>query len=152
MRKCKNAWYEKELRRQFFLYRGHLPYTLGARDFSSAVSGFGQVFSRLRRSCIRPSAEDVLACGRHPAKAPPRTREKNSGTQGIYLKVIFTIFRKAFAPPWKPYRIGLLFTHCDGAKLRRDDLESVVSQYILERFCSILCCSVNIYYYSRGSR
>ena len=41
---------------------------------------------------------------------------------------------------------------CDGAKLRRDDLESVVSQYILERFCSILCCSVNIYYYSRGSR
>ena len=41
---------------------------------------------------------------------------------------------------------------CDGAKLRRDDLESVVSQYILERFCSILCCSVKIYYYSRGSR
>ena len=43
--------------------------------------------------------------------APPRTREKTSGTQGIYLKAIFTIFWKAFAPPWKPYRLGLLFTH-----------------------------------------
>ena len=29
------------------------------------------------------SAEDMSACGRHPAKAPRRTREKTSGTQGI---------------------------------------------------------------------
>ena len=138
MRKCKNAWYEKELRRQLFLYRGHLPYTLGARDFSSAVSGFGQVFSRLRRSCIRPSAEDVLACGRHPAKVPPHTREKTSDTQGIYLKAIFTIFRKAFAPPWKPYRIGPLFTHKNcvlGAV-------SVTAQSCAATISKVLCHSI----------
>ena len=36
--------------------------TLGARGFSCAVSGFGQVLKsdpRLRRSSLRPSAEDV---------------------------------------------------------------------------------------------
>ena len=41
--------------------------TLGARGFSCAVSGFGQVVSS--------------ACGRRN-EAPRRTREKTSGTQG----------------------------------------------------------------------
>ena len=61
--------------------------TLGARDFSSAVSGFCQVFimtraffSQLRRSWLRPTAEDVSAFGRH-RKFPPDER-KTSGTQG----------------------------------------------------------------------
>ena len=44
--------------------------TLGARDFSSAVSGFG-------------TAEDVLAFGQH-RKFPPHAR-KTSGTQGTAL-------------------------------------------------------------------
>ena len=35
-----------------------------------------------RRSCLRPSAEYVSACGRRN-EAPRRTREKTSGTQGI---------------------------------------------------------------------
>ena len=39
-------------------------------------------FSRLRRSCLQPSAEQVSACGRRN-EAPGRTREKSSGTQGI---------------------------------------------------------------------
>ena len=48
--------------------------TLGARDFSSAVSGFCQVFivtrakrffSRLRRLWLRPTAEDVSVLGQH---------------------------------------------------------------------------------------
>ena len=55
--------------------------TLGARDFSYAVSGCGQVLKRLRRSCLRPSAEHVSACGRQN-EAPRRTREKTSATQG----------------------------------------------------------------------
>ena len=46
----------------------------GLQSFSCAVSGFGQ------RSCLWPSAEDVLA--------PRRTREKTSGTQGmVWLKL-----------------------------------------------------------------
>ena len=56
--------------------------TLGARDFSSAVSGFCQVFifSRLRRSWLRPTAENVSTFGKH-RKFPPHPR-KTSGTQG----------------------------------------------------------------------
>ena len=38
--------------------------TLGARGFSCAVSGF---FSR--RSCLRPKAEDVSACGRRSSSS-----------------------------------------------------------------------------------
>ena len=51
--------------------------TLGARDFSSAVSGFCQVFivTRLRRSWLRPTAEDVSAFGQHTENSRP-TREK----------------------------------------------------------------------------
>ena len=59
--------------------------TLGARDFSCAVSGFGQVLKsdpreKLRRSCLRPNAEDVSACA---DEALRHTQEKISGTQGI---------------------------------------------------------------------
>ena len=36
---------------------------------------------RRRRSCLRPSAGHVSACGRRN-EAPRRTREKTSGTQG----------------------------------------------------------------------
>ena len=56
--------------------------TLGTRDFSSAVSGFCQVsiFLRLRRSWLRPTAENVSAFGQH-RKFPPHAR-KTSGTQG----------------------------------------------------------------------
>ena len=57
--------------------RGQWSITLGARDFSSAVSRF---FSRLRRSWLRPTAEDVSAFGQHQ-KFPPHAR-KTSGTQG----------------------------------------------------------------------
>ena len=49
--------------------------TLGARGFSCAVSGFGQVLS------LRPWAEHVSACSQQK-EAPRRTREKTSGTQG----------------------------------------------------------------------
>ena len=53
-------------------------FTLGARDFSSAVSGFCQVFIvtrgfGLRPKMCRPSANTVNS---------RRTREKTSGTQG----------------------------------------------------------------------
>ena len=42
----------------------------GARGFSCVVSGFGQVFkSDLRRSCLRPSAEQVSA---HRRRNDPR--------------------------------------------------------------------------------
>ena len=39
-------------------------------------------------------------------------------TNKLYLQAMFTLYRKAFAPPRKSYRIGLLFTHknrCGGA-------------------------------------
>ena len=47
----------------------------------------------------------------------------------------FTPYRILFAPQQKPYQIGLLFTHkscdfCDGAKLRRADLDSEASQIV----------------------
>ena len=71
--------------------------TLGSRDFSSAVSGFCQVFivtraffSRLRRSWFRPTAEDVSAFGQH-RKFPPHAR-KTSGTQGSILSICDIIF------------------------------------------------------------
>ena len=48
--------------------------TLGARDFSSAVSGFCQVFIVTRRSWLRPTAEDVSAFGN--TENSRRTREK----------------------------------------------------------------------------
>ena len=60
-------------------------FTLGARDFSRAVSGFCQVFivtrASLRRSWLRPTAEDVSAVGQH-RRFPPHAR-KTSGTQGM---------------------------------------------------------------------
>ena len=72
----------KILHKHFFFsfFLGH--FTLGARDFSSAVSGFCQVFivTRAFFSRLRPTAEDVLAFGQH-RKFPPHAR-KTSGTQG----------------------------------------------------------------------
>ena len=57
-------------------------FTLGARGFSCANSGFSQVLrSDPLRRCLRPSAEHVSACGRRD-KAPRRKREETSGTQG----------------------------------------------------------------------
>ena len=55
---------------------------LGARDFSCAVSGFGQVLKSdpLRRSCLRPKAEDVSACGRQ--RSLSHATKKISGSQG----------------------------------------------------------------------
>ena len=59
-------------------------FTLGARDFSSAVSGFCQVFIVTRARGffwrLRPTAEDVSAFGQD-RKFPPYAR-KASGTQG----------------------------------------------------------------------
>ena len=52
--------------------------TLGARGFSCAVSGFGQV------KFLRPLAEHLPAYGRQN-EASRRTREKTSGTQGSLL-------------------------------------------------------------------
>ena len=56
--------------------------TLGARDFSSAVSAFCQVFivTRFSRGFAARTAEDVSAFGQH-RKFPPHAR-KTSGTQG----------------------------------------------------------------------
>ena len=51
-------------------------------------------FWRLRRSF---SAEGVSACGRHPAKAPRRTREKTSGTQGRFCPTSTYIYLPTFA-------------------------------------------------------
>ena len=70
--------------------------TLGGRDFSGAVSCFCQVFmsslysDSLRRSWLRPTAEDV--CFDRHRKFPPHTR-KTAGTQGNMgqkLKMNFT--------------------------------------------------------------
>ena len=39
-------------------------------------------------------------------------------TNKLYSQAMFTLYRMAFAPPRKSYRIGLLFTHknrCGGA-------------------------------------
>ena len=52
---------------------------LGARGFSCAVSGFGQVLKsdpreKLRRSCLRPTADET--------KLPVTREKKTSGTQG----------------------------------------------------------------------
>ena len=71
----------------FFFLVGYLRIrskcTLCARGFSCAVSAFGQVLKSEwpRRSCLRPLAEHVSACGRRN-EASRRTREKTSGTQG----------------------------------------------------------------------
>ena len=49
-------------------------------------------------SFLRPSAEDMSACSRHPAKAPRRTWEKASGTQDIenHKKPYFICFHYQF--------------------------------------------------------
>ena len=62
--------------------------TLGARDFSSAVSGFCQVFIVTHANCswLRPTAEDVSAFGQH-RKFQPQAR-KTSGTQGSDIPVL----------------------------------------------------------------
>ena len=62
--------------------------TLGARDFSCAVSGFCQVFmvTRAKASRLRPTAEDVSAFGQH-RKFPPHAR-KTSGTRGKVKKIV----------------------------------------------------------------
>ena len=59
--------------------------TLGARDFSSAVSGFCQVFivTRAFFSRLRPTAEDVSAFGQH--RNFPAHARKTSGTRGTAL-------------------------------------------------------------------
>ena len=44
--------------------------TLGAGDFSCAVSGFGQVLKSDPRE--KPKTEDVLACGRRSSVSHPR--------------------------------------------------------------------------------
>ena len=58
--------------------------TLGARDFSCAVSGFGQVLKRdprekLRHPCLRPSVEDVSACGQRSCSSHARKNLWYSG-------------------------------------------------------------------------
>ena len=45
------------------------------------------------KSCLRPSAEDVSACGRRN-RGPRRTREKTSGTQGNPCTVFLQILKK----------------------------------------------------------
>ena len=67
--------------------RGQAPPTLGARDFSGAVSGFGQVLKSEPKTC-RPAA-DV---------APPHTREKISGTHGRLSQESFWIFNSLKSP------------------------------------------------------
>ena len=57
--------------------------TLGARDFSSAVYGFCQVFLVVSPPVASAYAEDVSAFGQH-RKFPPHAR-KTSGTQGKWL-------------------------------------------------------------------
>ena len=65
---------------------------MGARDFTCAFSGFGQVVIVTRAEVLsqgfaaRPSAEDALACGRPRsifATLNPRTRAKTTRTQAI---------------------------------------------------------------------
>ena len=85
--------------------------TLGARGFSCVVSGFVSLLkkwsarkaksfsSRRRRSCLRPSAEHVSACGRRN-EAPRRTREKSSGIQGIQVCYHLEIKLAKFLP-WR---------------------------------------------------
>ena len=81
---CKKEMYKKAWSRAkyAFLFLCSLcrRRTLGARDFSSAVSGFCQVFIVTRRSWIRPTAEDVSALSQH-RKFTLHAR-KTSGTQG----------------------------------------------------------------------
>ena len=70
----------------------------GFRVRSSLISD-PRLFSRLRGSFLRPSAEHMSACGRHPAKALRRTREKTSGTRGSenYKKPYFICFHYQFS-------------------------------------------------------
>ena len=74
------------------------PFMRGFRVRSSLISD-PRLFSRLHRSFLRPSAEHMSACGRHPAKALRRTREKTSGTQGSenYKKPYFICFHYQFS-------------------------------------------------------
>ena len=72
---------KNHLRRSRCIQNGQVT-TLGARDFSSAVSVFCQVFI-VTRSWLRPTAEDVSAFGQN-RKFPPHAR-KTSGTQGTKL-------------------------------------------------------------------
>ena len=70
---------------------GLLSSTLGARGFSGAVSGFGQILKSDPRGFAarvfdQPSTEHLSACGRRN-EAPRRTREKTSGTQGNWAGV-----------------------------------------------------------------
>ena len=61
----------------YFKERSLRPLYPGSRDFSSAVSGFFQVFIVTRRSWLRPTAEDVSAFRQH-RKLQPHAR-KTSG-------------------------------------------------------------------------
>ena len=93
----------------------HFP-TLGARDFSSAVSGFCQVFivtraksgffSRLRCSWLRPTAEAVSAFSR---QVPPHARQ-TSGTQGtIFQGTRFNYAVVHISPRLKHFQSSLIF-------------------------------------------
>ena len=69
-----------------------------------------------------------------------------------YFKAMFTLYRIAFAPARKPYRIRLLFTHENGDFGAISVTEricsapiSIVERHISERFCATLWCSVNGY-------
>ena len=73
----------------------------GARGFSCAVSGFGQVlkkvtlnltrfFSRLRSSCLRPSAEDGST------KLLVAREKKTSGTQCNFFFIPYKTWRTVF--------------------------------------------------------
>ena len=64
---------------QGFFHRVQSSFSLGARGFSCAVSGFGQVLKS-----DPPLSEHMSACGRRN-EAPRYTREKTSGTQGKVL-------------------------------------------------------------------
>ena len=59
----------------------------GYRFRSSQKVTRAKTASPLRRSCLRPSAKLLSACGRRHV-TPHRTREKTSGTQGSVYRVI----------------------------------------------------------------
>ena len=71
------------------------------------------------------------------------------------------IYRIVFAPPRKPYRIGLLFTHendCGGAisvterGCTAEKRGAKVDRHIGDKFLAILWCSVNNYSAHRRSK
>ena len=67
----------------YFLSAYYATLTLGARDFSSAISGFCQVFVMIPRGCFSRATRSFV--GRSPTRHERRSHEKKPFAQSAFI-------------------------------------------------------------------